>query len=126
MMKMFLDAEAANKALDDSLGRQAALELALRMAVRLCHLRRSGFCYMECRGMILCDAKDMKILTWAELTSEFKRLLKPDSALYKAGPTENKGRSRYEPEEDSFEKEKDRIMNGAKARRLNPYDKPWW
>ena len=103
-MDMFLDAEAANKALDGCRSRAAALEIGFRAAVRLCHLRRSGFCYVDCKAMVLCDAKDMKLLTWVELPSEFRELVKPDYVPNLYGPpTENEGRSRYDPEEDGFQ-----------------------
>ena len=76
----FLDAESANKALDDCRDRVATLEIGLRAATYLCHLRQAGFCYVNCRAMVLCDAEGMTILTWGALPVEFRYLIQPHDA----------------------------------------------
>ncbi len=71
----YYDAETANKLLDEFRIKAATLETALKIATRFCHLRKSGFCYADCKASILCEAEDMKILTWADLPESFKELV---------------------------------------------------
>lgn len=76
------DAEMANALLDKERTltvRQKAtigqLCVALEMASKFCHLRRSGFCYSNCRANILCDAKNLTILPYQELPESLKELV---------------------------------------------------
>jgi len=69
--KIFYDAVEANRLLDLARDRAAALELALGEVTRFCHLKKSGFCYADCRGQVLCDIRNLHLLRLEELPAEF-------------------------------------------------------
>ena len=47
--------------------RAASLENAADAMGRLCYLRRSGFCFTDCLGLLICDIDGLKMLPWSEL-----------------------------------------------------------
>ncbi len=55
--------------------RAASLENAAQAMGRLCTLRRSGFCLIDCVGQMLCDLTDLKMLPYHDLPEQFKELL---------------------------------------------------
>ena len=55
----------------------AELSIALEAVTRLCVLRRSGFCFPECKGQVLCQHDNLTILPWRDLPEPMKEIFQP-------------------------------------------------
>ena len=63
-----LPADQANERIID-------LSLALKQATRFCHLRKCGFCFVDCRARVLCEVKGATLLIYSEMPAGFKDLV---------------------------------------------------
>jgi len=61
-----------NRRLRETIG---TLALALEAVGRVCSLRQSDFCFIDCLGQVLCKTEGLTLLPWPDLPERFKELL---------------------------------------------------
>jgi hypothetical protein len=70
-----LDWEKANEQVVTLTQRISSLELAIGTATKLCHLKKSGFCYINCRALPYCTSEGLTWLSYADLPDSFVEAL---------------------------------------------------
>jgi hypothetical protein len=70
-----LPADEADSQILDLTRRNAELELCLKVATALCHLRKSGFCYINCRCQGFCKCSGLNFLSYADLPDRFMEVV---------------------------------------------------
>jgi len=74
MILPLLPADEANEAVVKLHNYCSALEQAVKVATRFCHLKQSGFCYDHCAAAPFCgDRESLHLLSYGELPSKLKR-----------------------------------------------------